>query len=69
MTLAEIKSAIWDLAPNELTELTAFVAELDNAAWDEQMDEDATSGRFDRFFEEADPTRKSGGVRDHPTDR
>jgi hypothetical protein len=40
MSLAEIKTAVDALSTEELAELAAFLRELDNAAWDRQIDAD-----------------------------
>jgi hypothetical protein len=56
VSLAEIKDAVRDLSPKELAELAAFIAKQDNAAWDEQMEEDAASGKLDFLFEKAERT-------------
>ena len=66
MSLAEIKQAAAQLPPHELTELTAFLVERDQAAWDEQIEKDAASGKLDRLFEEADSERAKGTLRDWP---
>ena len=44
MSLAEIKSAVDALSPEELAELAAFIRERDNAAWDRQIDVDFAGG-------------------------
>jgi hypothetical protein len=64
MSLAEIKSAVRQLSPKELAELAAFVLEQDNAAWDEQIEQDAASGKLDFLFHEADSERQAGKLRD-----
>jgi len=68
MSLAEIKSAVRELSPKELAELTAFISEQDNAAWDEQIEQDAASGNLDFLFQEADHERRAGKLRDWPED-
>ncbi len=68
MSLAEIKSAVRQLSPKELAELAAFVSEQDNAAWDEQIEQDAASGKLDFLFQEADNERHAGKLRDWPED-
>jgi len=68
MSLAEIKSAVRELSPKELAELAAFVSEQDNAAWDEQIEQDAASGKLDFLFQEADNERQAGKLRDWPED-
>ncbi|MBA2435882.1 MAG: hypothetical protein M3480_00225 [Verrucomicrobiota bacterium] len=67
MSLAEIKQAIGQLRPEERTALTAFLVQQDNAAWDQQIQEDAAAGRLDHLFEEADEERGDQGLRDWPT--
>jgi len=53
VTLAEIKNAVETLSPGELAELASFIRELENAAWDEQIDADfAEEGRLRRVLEE-----------------
>jgi hypothetical protein len=66
MSLTEIKSAVRDLSPKELAELTAFISEQDNAVWREQMEQDAASGKLDFLFQEADKERQAGKLRDWP---
>jgi hypothetical protein len=66
MSLAEIKQAAAQLPPDELTALTAFLVERDQAAWDEQLEKDAASGKLDRFFQEAERERAKGTLRDWP---
>jgi hypothetical protein len=52
VSLAEIKQLATQLPPKELTALTTFLVERDNAAWDDQMDKDAASERLDFLFDE-----------------
>jgi hypothetical protein len=59
VSLAEIKTAVRQLSPKELAELAAFVSKQDNAAWDEQIEQDAASGKLDFLFQEADNERKA----------
>ena len=66
MSLAEIKSAVRELSPKELAELTAFISEQDNAVWREQMEQDSASGKLDFLFQEADAERQAGKLRDWP---
>ena len=68
MSFAEIKTAVRELSPEELAELTAFIARHDNAAWDAQTDADAATGRLDFLFEEAASKRVAGKLRDWPTE-
>jgi hypothetical protein len=66
MSLAEIKQAAAQLPPDELTALTAYLVERDQAAWDEQLEKDAASGKLDRLFQEAESERAKGTLRDWP---
>ena len=66
MSLAELKQAADELAPAELTALTAYLVKRDQSVWDDQMDKDAASGKLDRLFEEAENERKNGTLRDWP---
>ena len=66
MSLTEIKSAVRELSPKELAELAAFISEQDNAAWDNQMQQDAASGKLDFLFEEAERERAAGKLRNWP---
>jgi len=66
MSLAEIKSAVNELSVKELAEPAAFIRERNNAAWDQQIDEDAAAGKLDFLFEEAEQARANGTLRDWP---
>lgn len=69
MSLAEIKSAVRELSPKELAELTAFISEEDNAVWNEQIEQDAASGKLDFLFQEAEDERQAGKLRNWPEDK
>jgi hypothetical protein len=66
MSLAEIKSAVRELSPKELTELAAFILKQDNAAWTRQIEDDGAGGKLDFLFGEADRERAAGQLRDWP---
>lgn len=66
VSLTEIKDAVRELTPRELAELAAFISKEDNAAWDQQMEEDAASGKLDFLFDEAERERAAGQLRDWP---
>jgi uncharacterized membrane protein len=44
MSLAEIKTAVTELSPKELAELTAFILAQDNFAWDQEIEDDFSAG-------------------------
>ena len=66
MSLAEIKSAVNELSVKELAELAAFIRDRDNFAWDQQIEEDAASGKLDFLFDEAAKERADGTLCDWP---
>ena len=66
MSLTEIKTAVDELAPQELAELAAFIRKRDNAEWDAQIEADAAAGKLDFLFEEAEKERAAGTLRDWP---
>jgi len=63
VSLAEIKTAVDDHSPDELTELAAFIRERDNAAWDRQIDNDfSENGRLSSVAEDI----RAGRLREMP---
>lgn len=67
MSLAEIKTAVDALSPEELAELPAFVRERDQAAGDRQIDADfAEGGRLHSVVEEVDADIRAGRLQDMP---
>lgn len=59
-----IERAVEALPPAELAEFRQWFAAFDAAAWDDQIEQDATSGRLDRFAAEALADFKSGRARE-----
>ena len=67
MSLAEIKTAVDQLSPRELTELAAFIRERDNAAWDREIDEDfSETGRLCRVLDEVRDDARAGRLEELP---
>jgi hypothetical protein len=67
MSLAEIKSAVDSLSPEELAELAAFIRERDNALWDRQIDADfAEGGRLREMADEVQTDVRTGKLQDLP---
>ena len=67
VSLAEIKTAVDALSPDELAELAAFIRERDNAAWDRQIDNDfADDGRLSSVAEEVRSDIRAGRLQDLP---
>jgi hypothetical protein len=52
-TIQEIEQAVVGLSPTELAEFRAWFLEVDAAAWDRQIEQDATAGRLDTLAEAA----------------
>jgi hypothetical protein len=53
MSLAELKDAVEELAPEELAELAVFVYRREQATWDRQIDADfSEDGRLADVLEE-----------------
>lgn len=44
MSLAQIKTAVGQLTPQELTELAEFIEQQDKRGWDRQIEEDFAPG-------------------------
>ena len=67
MSLAEIKSAVDALSPEELSELAAFIRERDNAIWDRQIDTDfAKGGRLHELADVVRAAARAGKLQDLP---
>lgn len=67
MSLAEIKTAVAALSPDELTELATFIRERDNGAWDRQIDSDfSDGGRFSSVAEDVRSDVRAGRLQDLP---
>jgi BioD-like phosphotransacetylase family protein len=60
MSVKEIKTAIAQLPTNELTELTAWLLNYQEQAWDNQIEEDLESGRLDSLLEAVDKEYEAG---------
>lgn len=61
MSVAEIKQAVKVLSPEELAEVSAFIAEYEAAAWDRQIDADfAEGGRLRSVLEEVKADLRAG---------
>lgn len=62
-TVEDLERAIRELSPGELAEFRRWFAEYDAAAWDDQIAEDAASGRLDSVIEEARRDDREGRTR------
>jgi len=63
-TIHEIEEAIQQLSPEDRASLRAWLAELDAAEWDRQLEADVAAGRLDWLADEARQDVKSGRCTD-----
>ena len=67
VSIAEIKQAVVALSPQELAEISAFVAECDAAAWDRQIEADfAQGGRLESVLDEVKSDIRAGRLEELP---
>ena len=59
-----IEKAVEALPPSDLAEFRRWFAEFDAAAWDNQIDHDAASGKLDSLAAEALSDFQSGSTRE-----
>ena len=59
-----IEKAVASLPPSDLAEFRRWFAEYNAAAWDKQIEQDATSGKFDGLAAEALADHRSGTARE-----
>lgn len=52
-TVQEIEEALGRLPKDRLAEFRAWYVEFDASRWDEQLEQDAKSGKLDRLADEA----------------
>jgi hypothetical protein len=65
-TVTEIESAIEQLPPPQLSQLSRWFDEYLERAWDAQMEADAKAGKFARFKEEIAQAKASDELIDFP---
>jgi hypothetical protein len=68
-TVEEIEQAVQRLAPADFSRLASWISARYHALWTEQMERDATSGKLEFFFSEADTERQAGQLHDWPSDK
>ena len=62
--IQSIEKAIEDLPPAELAEFRRWFAEFDAAAWDKQLEHDASAGKLDQLANEALADFQAGSSRE-----
>ncbi len=60
ITVQEIESVIQRLSKTDLSEFRAWFEEYDAQVWDEQFEEDASSGKLDKLANQAISDFKGG---------
>jgi hypothetical protein len=65
-TVTEIESAIEQLPPPQLSQLSRWFDEYLERAWDAQMEADAKAGKFTRFKEEIARAKAADELIDFP---
>ena len=60
MSVKEIENAITQLSPEELAELSAWLADYQAQVWDNQIERDLDAGRLDALLEEVDEEYEAG---------
>jgi len=68
-TVEEIEQAVQRLTPADFGRLASWISARYHALWTEQMERDATSGKLDFLFSEADAERQAGQLHDWPSDK
>ena len=63
-SVAEIKQAILELPKAEYAEIVEWLQELEEEAWDRQIEEDAKSGKLDALAAEAWEAKANGTLMD-----
>jgi hypothetical protein len=62
--LEDIQKAATELTDEDRAKLRAYLDELDEQAWDAQIERDAKAGKLDKLEERALANYKAGRVRD-----
>lgn len=64
MNITEIKTAVRELAQNELAEFLEWLDEFQEALWDRQIEEDLKTGKFDPLIRQAEQAFSEGKCRE-----
>jgi hypothetical protein len=64
MSVDEIEKAITKLSSKERARLLKLLAELDEAEWDRQIEEDAKNGKLDKLIEKSEEDFRAGRFRE-----
>jgi putative hemolysin len=64
MSIHEIEQAITELSPKEMARFRKWFEEFDAQLWDEQIEQDAQSGRLDKLANKAIADFNAGKARE-----
>lgn len=59
-----LEEEIEKLSPTELAELTEWLADREDEAWDREIERDAASGKLDKLFEKSLADHRAGKSRE-----
>ena len=60
MSIKEIESAIQQLSPKEVSELSVWLADHQAGLWDAQIAQDLETGRLDELLDQVDEEYEAG---------
>lgn len=64
MSITEIEQAIAELSPEELARFREWFEEFDARVWDEQIENDAKTGKLDKFADKAIDEYRTGKAKE-----
>ena len=67
--IEEIEAAIEGLPPEEYRRIVQWFRIREQERWDEQMDADASAGKLNFLFDEADSESANGLLREWPSQK
>ena len=60
MSLAELEQKVQELSPGEFSAFTRWLDEFTATQWDAQIEQDVSSGKFDKILAKVDAEFESG---------
>jgi hypothetical protein len=63
-TLEKLEAEVTKLPADEFAKFRAWIEEYENMLWDQQIESDTATGKFDDLIAEAKADRKSGKARE-----
>ena len=68
-TVEEIERAVERLAPADFARLASWISARHHELWTRRMEHDASAGKLDFLFTEAETEREAGQLHDWPSDK